>query len=202
MTSHRIGRRIAAVLVSHAERMLPAEQAEWGRAMAAEVEHIANDFEAVRWALGCALASYLAGVNSMMRSRFDVARWLLGFEILVCLGPLTLLWIMALYAVLLADAQTASVVVPTIVGTLGPISLLLGLRVVVLCRSVAPASFAILAVSFIVIAALQVVRPGATWFAFDWRVLMLNSILPGIVCGHLALIGSGKTTGVQLQAIA
>ena len=202
MTSQRVARKIAVVLANHAVRALPAQRAEWARAMVTEVDHIANDFEALRWAFGCALASYLAGVDDMMRSRFDVARWLLGFEILVCLGPLTLLWMMALDAVLLAEAQTANAVVPMIVGTLGPISLLLGLRVVALRRSVARASFAILAASFIVVAALQVVKPGATWFAFDWRVLMLNSILPGIVCGHLALLGSGRTTGAQLQATA
>lgn len=202
MNAHRIARRIAVGLVNHAVRVLPAERVEWARAMVSEVDHIANDFEALRWALGCALASYLVGVDRMMRSKFDVARWLLGSEILVCLGPLTLLWMAAIYVVLLGEARGASILVPTIVGTLGPIGLFLGLRAVVLRRSVSRASFAILAVSFAVVAALQLVKPDATWFAFEWRVLMLNSILPGIACAHLALIASGKTAATKLQATA
>lgn len=202
MTAHRLARRIAAALVNHAVRALPAKRVEWARAMSNEVNHIAHDFEALRWALGCVLASYSIRMNNMTRSRLHVARWLLGFEILVFLGPLTLLWLAAMYILLLGEARTASILVPTIIGTLGPIGLLLGLRVVALRRSASRASFAILAASFAAVALLQLAKLDGTWFAFDWRVVMLNSILPGIACAHLTFMSDEKPTIGALQASA
>lgn len=51
-------RRIAVALAEHAARITPAERAEWGRAMRAEIDHIASDGRALRWALGCVWAGY------------------------------------------------------------------------------------------------------------------------------------------------
>ena len=50
-------RRLAIAAVRHAARLLPPGHAAWGEAMRREIEHIADDRAAARWALGCVLSS-------------------------------------------------------------------------------------------------------------------------------------------------
>jgi hypothetical protein len=180
--------------------MLPAQHADWARAMVNEVHHIDSDREALQWALGCALACTTLGVGHMIRTRLAIARWLLGVEIVVCLGPLTLLWLAATYIIVFHGARSPNILVPTMIGVLGPVGLWLALRAALLRRAVARTSFAILAASFAAMAVLQIAKHDVTWFGFDWRVLMLNSILPCIACAHLALgvpAGSGAQRPVS-----
>jgi hypothetical protein len=57
-------RSLAMKLARHAARVLPGasspSSSPWAEAMRREVDHIADDAEAVRWGLGCVLASYRA----------------------------------------------------------------------------------------------------------------------------------------------
>jgi pimeloyl-ACP methyl ester carboxylesterase len=51
-------RELAVKLARHASRALPDAQSPWADAMRRELDHIASDPAAMRWALGCILASY------------------------------------------------------------------------------------------------------------------------------------------------
>ena len=51
-------RRLAVQLVQHAASALPGARAPWAEAMRRELDYIADDSAALRWALGCIIASY------------------------------------------------------------------------------------------------------------------------------------------------
>ena len=63
-----VSRRIAAVLMRHAARIMPAARASWSAAMESELAHIANDKVALRWALGCVLAGYRERMREMLQT--------------------------------------------------------------------------------------------------------------------------------------
>jgi hypothetical protein len=51
-------RNMALRFVRHATRILCGAQLPWAKAMQCELHYIGNDAAALRWALGCVLASY------------------------------------------------------------------------------------------------------------------------------------------------
>jgi hypothetical protein len=54
-------RRWAVLLAQHASRVLPgAASSPWAEAMRREIDYIADDQAALRWAFGCVVASYKA----------------------------------------------------------------------------------------------------------------------------------------------
>jgi hypothetical protein len=53
-------RRWATALAQHAVCVMPAARASWAEAMRRELDHIADDPAALRWALGSVLVSYRA----------------------------------------------------------------------------------------------------------------------------------------------
>jgi len=53
-------RRLAVTLARHAARVLPGAPSSWAQAMRHELDYIADDSAALRWAFGCMLASYKA----------------------------------------------------------------------------------------------------------------------------------------------
>jgi hypothetical protein len=202
MNSPGLARRAAGILVRHAQRLLPARRADWGRAMAVEMEHVESDLAALRWSIGCALASYQEAIR-MTRSNLEIARWLLGLEVLACLGPLTLGWFIATYGVFTAPADARIMFMPLVFWALGPVGLLLALFAIALRRPVPATRFAVLAVSFGLLAVLPIMRvAGPSWFYFDfaWRDWMLTSVLPAIVCAHLALLRPATGASRPLMA--
>src|SRR4030081_2657899 len=62
-------RRLAAKAVQHASWVLPAEYAQWADAMRTELHHIADDRAALRWAVGCIVASYTTRLTVPLRMR-------------------------------------------------------------------------------------------------------------------------------------
>jgi hypothetical protein len=62
-------RRLAVTLARHAARVLPGARSPWAEAMRRELDYIDDDPAAVRWALGCVLASYKARLTQ--RPRFS-----------------------------------------------------------------------------------------------------------------------------------
>jgi hypothetical protein len=58
-------RRLALALMRHATHILPAARAPWAEAMRHEVHHIDDGFEALAWAAGCVLASYVERSRAM-----------------------------------------------------------------------------------------------------------------------------------------
>jgi hypothetical protein len=63
-------RRVASALIAHAANVLPPLRFPWGEAMKHELDHIEDDVEAVRWAAGCVIASYLERGGRKMNQSF------------------------------------------------------------------------------------------------------------------------------------
>jgi hypothetical protein len=61
------GRRATKWLLRVARRILPASQGEWADAMEAEAAAISDDYEALRWAIGCVLASEAMQLWALLR---------------------------------------------------------------------------------------------------------------------------------------
>jgi hypothetical protein len=59
-------RPVARALMRHAARVMPAPG--WGAAMQNELEAIADDQVALRWAIGCLVAGYSERANSMLQT--------------------------------------------------------------------------------------------------------------------------------------
>jgi len=60
-------RRLALTLARHAAWMLPSAPSSWAQAMRHELDYIADDSAALRWAFGCMLASYKARLTHWPR---------------------------------------------------------------------------------------------------------------------------------------
>jgi hypothetical protein len=52
-------RRMALAMMGHAARVLPSARTPWAEAMQHELHQIENDPDALTWAIGCVLASYV-----------------------------------------------------------------------------------------------------------------------------------------------
>jgi hypothetical protein len=61
-------RRMAAGMARHAAWVLPGARSDWAAAMYSELDYIAEDRAALRWALGCVSASYAARLAALARS--------------------------------------------------------------------------------------------------------------------------------------
>jgi hypothetical protein len=65
-------RRIACRVASHASWALPGARSGWAEAMRRELDYIEDDRAALRWAIGCVMASYAARLAALPRSRWRV----------------------------------------------------------------------------------------------------------------------------------
>ena len=63
-------RRLAFALIAHAADVLPPLRSPWGEAMKHELDHIEGDVDALRWAAGCVIASYLERGGRKMNQSF------------------------------------------------------------------------------------------------------------------------------------
>ena len=69
-TGVSILRRLASTLIRHAARVLPPARSQWGEAMKNEIHHIDDDLEALSWAAGCVVASYVERGGRKMDQSF------------------------------------------------------------------------------------------------------------------------------------
>lgn len=76
-------RRIAFALMAHAAAILPPARSSWAEAMNHELQNIDGDLEALTWAAGCVLASYVERSKVMNLIHTWYAR---GFLTLLILG--------------------------------------------------------------------------------------------------------------------
>jgi hypothetical protein len=67
MTAAPRWRRWAVMLAQHASWVLPGASSPWADAMRRELDYIADDGAALRWAFGCVLASYKARLAARSR---------------------------------------------------------------------------------------------------------------------------------------
>ncbi len=65
-------RWIALVLIKHAAWVLPPARGPWAKAMQNELPRIESDLEALSWAGGCLVASYLEKGRAMTRRQIDI----------------------------------------------------------------------------------------------------------------------------------
>jgi hypothetical protein len=65
----------------HAAWVMPASRAQWSQAMQSELALIENDKQALRWAMGCAMAGYRERMSEMLQTWY--ARSALGCLIML-----------------------------------------------------------------------------------------------------------------------
>jgi len=75
-------RRLALALARHAARVLPNARDAWAKAMGQEIHFIESDRDALSWAVGCVLASYLERIFAMNLLHTRAARIVLVFPVL------------------------------------------------------------------------------------------------------------------------
>lgn len=75
MTFRSTFRWLSRQLINVAMRVSPGSREGWAQAMSREFEEIADDQEALEWALGCVQASCYERLKSMKRTSYWPVRW-------------------------------------------------------------------------------------------------------------------------------
>jgi hypothetical protein len=194
--------RIARALVAHADNCMPAHRREWSKAMRAEFDQIKDKDGQVNWALGCVIASYRERFKVMNRSSLLVSKWVIGIEALLCFGPLSLLWFIAV-ARLHQFLHEPKVLVDIALTAIDPLSLIIALRFVLLGKALNRSLQLSLAIAFLGIGLLMIagkyLMPNQAffWGGVEWELIALFSILPAFCCWHLSLFA--KPTAESLR---
>jgi hypothetical protein len=79
-------RRWATALARHAASTMPGARSPWADAMRRELEYIADDRAALRWAFGCVLASYRARLTCRPRWNVGVRQVAVGGTLVLLVG--------------------------------------------------------------------------------------------------------------------
>lgn len=194
-------RRMAALLVRHAARVSPPGRKDWSHAMINELDHLPRGASALRWALGCALVSYLERMNMMTRSLTSLPRWLLSLEMAVCLVPLTWLFLAVLSMTARGRLPVEYGVLSGSATVLGPVSLAVAMRIVFVRKgSVGPVTatlLPLLAAWTVVAYAGQPFHDGLPFSAW-WREFVLIALLPAWAVLHLLKINSQRRAGAAI----
>jgi hypothetical protein len=94
MTTPTLARRAAEAIVRvTAQWLRPTRRREWGSAMRAELAHIEDDHEALRFAYGCAVAAITLRSTTMHFGTLKVSRFVLALEMALCFVPMTFGWL-------------------------------------------------------------------------------------------------------------
>jgi hypothetical protein len=80
-------RRVALAVMEHAAWVLPSARGPWAKAMQHELPQIENDLEALAWAGGCLVASYVERGGAMVRTRQWAKIGLAALLAIVVIGP-------------------------------------------------------------------------------------------------------------------
>jgi hypothetical protein len=192
---HSLAERLAHALARHAVRVVPRHRAVWSEAMLNELDHLPRDQSALRWALGCLLVSYQERIRAMISDRPPISRPVLGLEMLVCLVPVTWLFIVLVL-------QTASGRLPLHAGTLyalgclaGPLTLVAAIRMVIFRRRLMTRTSSALLIAVAVWTMFaytgQLIQSGLR-VADVWRDFVLIALLPLWAAAHLIWISSSE----------
>jgi len=142
-----MNRSPAAALLRISRKIMPAHRRDWAEAMHAESAHLSGA-AATRWAAGCLIAAIKARLLVMQIGTLRIPRWVMFVEAIGCFLPLSAGW----YAIAFGQPgmlrhpphlieQTyiafpggpyimTMLLAGVLVGLLGPVGLLLGLRYV------------------------------------------------------------------------
>jgi hypothetical protein len=215
MSKHStLARRAAAALVRGTAAWLErTSRGQWGRAMRAELDHIDSDYEALRWACGCALAAITLRRTDMDMGTLRVSRFVLALEMALCFVPLTFGWFDVMFGmsgVAWLDGPTIDLYVGTsagvamlakmlagaVIGLLGPVGLVVAMRNIVLGRALRRGLVsAALVVGPILLAAVYVVAnlASGTELSIEWGgFYVLFAVLPLAGAVHLIHLGGAQ----------
>lgn len=205
---------LAAFLLSLARRLMPPGRDEWFAAMRAESNYL-SDAERLRWAFGCFITAVKQRFAPMDTGNFRVSRWVMLVETLGAFGPLTLtFWEITFGGSGLVRMSPAIIdkvflhypggayilamqIVGGVVGLLGPIGLILGLRFVITGEGLRNRALASTLMGLPIVAHVLgtiagfVVGPsdfGFSLFGF-WLYTVMLTAVPAAVIWHLAILG-------------
>jgi hypothetical protein len=194
MTGRRsITWRIARGLVSHAANILPPERSEWSQAMISEVDHLPSVGAAIEWAIGCIFAGYIERLRTVSRPFSHVSRWVLSLEMLICLVPVTFLFV----AVVLRSTGGVWPLVTALhyasATLIGPIALVIATKTVVLRQAVGRTT----CIALCLLAAWTFLSYSASISSTKggrpsdwWQIFVLVALLPAVAVAHLAFIAA------------
>lgn len=188
--------KAARGLVKHAARISPPERTEWAQAMINELDYLASDMSAVRWALGCIWVCYSERIRTMVRSLKSLPRWVLVLEMLVCFLPLTLLFSAVVQRGLHGGFAPPEALLYGSASILGPLGLAAALRSI-FTPSASMSRAAILALCLLAAWTLaayaaQILTFGQSHLADWWREFVLIAVLPLLAVLHVVFINSHR----------
>ena len=194
-------RKLAVWLVKHAARVSPADRREWFEAMINELEHIPRGASALRWALGCAVVSYVGRMQIMTRSFTSLPRWLVCVEMAVCLVPLTLLFVAVLGSTARGVMRLEDGMLYGSATVLGPVGLAVALRVLFASGGgvgrATTTLLGLLAAWTVLAYSGQVLHSGVAFTGW-WREFVLIALLPMVAVVHLLQINSHRRGGLAI----
>lgn len=201
-----ISRRLAFKLVRLALLILPPYREIWARAMLTEFYYLESDYDALRWALGCVIASLKMRYETMIIGNLKISRWILMPELLLCFVPLTLFWAevsFGTYGIFRHNADfiwqslfrppsamRMMILTTAVLGLVGPASLITAFRLIVLKQPIHTRIAAVILIAcpvilgIITVACLLLIRP-IVWADELGLVLLLFTILPSAGAAHM-----------------
>jgi hypothetical protein len=193
--------RIAVRLLRHATSVLPPNREHWADAMAAELAHIPDDAAALKWALGCVVASYSERIQHMTTVKPGLSRWVLCVEMFCFLVMPTL----GFFDVLTPPYYTplrATIFILSM-ALLGPVGLAVAFKIVVLNRPELPAAAAwalrILAAWALLADLMYLLASNGAMELDWWRGYILIALLPALAAIHLIYLSTrARTVGATM----
>lgn len=208
-------RRLALSLLRSVDQLMPTSRLDWTRAMWAELDHMEDDRQALRWAVGCVVAGSKERISTMLAGNLTISRWILVPEMLLCFLPLTLGWLDALVGgsgIIRLNGEViekyflhtpggvfalVTMITAAALGVLGPLGLAGAFRLIATGRLpsgrwfrtalvTGPTLYGVLALA----SRLAIGGIGALSFAaldsFDfWSGILLLSVLPSLGAAHM-----------------
>jgi hypothetical protein len=188
-----LAQNLAKMLVTHAARVAPKDRRNWFQAMISEMDHLPSDAASLQWAMGCLFVSYTERARMLGQSLTKLPRWLLILEMVICLVPMTWLFIAVLASTASGQLAAPAGLLHASATLVGPVACLIALWTIFRASSpVRRACTAILAVLALWAAAAyttQIFHDGTSILQV-WRDYILIAVLPMLAAAHLMHIQS------------
>jgi hypothetical protein len=214
---------LAAICMRAVARVLPPHRAEWAQAMRVEFDHLNDDRERLRWALGCLTTAIRQRLMPMNTGSFRISRWVMLIETLGCFAPLTIAWFEVTFGasgiVRLSPAIIEKYYLPepgglfivsmwisgAFIGLIGPIGLFLGLRYVLRGQALRNRAFGFVLIAAPTISAIV----GSIWgyiagppdFSLPFGATLMFTILPVAGIAHLMYLAKQYDRALPLAAV-